>query len=211
MKASEASHALEINGTGNLTATVPPGVSITKSVLQSFDSETISSFNTDSNMTPTLSPVPTFEAVDCGVTLSYSESNDVSISDPSDVQKTCSFETVEKSIVVEVQKERKRRIRIDDDDESPTFNPMSRGTRGRGRGRGGRGSRGGRNIMKNMKSTSKLMTTPDGMDRVFMLSMPSKLHDEVGIHSSNFTTPDGKVSQSKHVHLYAGRCKIHFI
>lgn len=186
-------HALEINGTGNLTATMPSGVTITKSGLQSVDSETISSFNTDSNMTPTLSPVPTFEAVDCGVTLSYSESNDISITDPTDVQKTCSFEIVEK--ICDVQKERKRRIRIDDDDESPTFNPMSRGSRGRGRGRGGRGSRGGRNIMKNIKLSTKLAS--DAIDRVFMMSMPNKLNDEVGIHSSNFTTPDGKVSQTK--------------
>lgn len=174
-------------------------VTITKSVLQSFETETISSFNTDSNMTPTLSPVPTFEAVDCGVTLSYSESNDISIIDPSDVQKTSSFETVEKSNVVDTQKERKRRIRIDDDDESPTFNPMSRGTRGRGRGRG-RGSRGGRSIMKNIKPPAKLSSTSDGIDRVFMMSMPNKLHDEGGVHSSNFsnfTTPDGKVYKKK--------------
>lgn len=188
---------MEINGTGNLTATVSSDVTIAKSV-QSFDSETISSFNTESNMTTTLSLAPIFEAVNCGVTLSYSESNDISITDPAGVQKTCSFETAEKStIVVDAQKERKRRIRIDDDDESPTFNPMSRGTRGRGRGRGGRGSRGGRNITKNIKPPSKLTSASDGMDRVFMMSMPNKLHDEIGIHSSNFTTPDGKVSLSK--------------
>lgn len=78
-------------------------------------------------------------------------------------------------------KERKRRIIVDDDDESPTFNPMSRGSKRARRGRG----RKGRN---NNQRRSQLLMSPEKAR-------------EAGI----FTTPDGKVCiiiQHTYRHIY---------
>lgn len=77
-----------------------------------------------------------------------------------------------------IMKERKRRMRIDDDDESPTFNPMSRGTR-RGRGRGGRGSRG----------RGRLRTAQQQQRSSSIISSPDKSRDGGSSSCGVFTTP----------------------
>lgn len=81
-------------------------------------------------------------------------------------------------------KEKKRRMHIDDDDESPTFNPMSRGTR-RGRGRGGRGSRGrGRSKAGQQQQQQRTPTNSNSM-----ISSPDKSRDGGSSSCGIFTTP----------------------